>query len=58
MNNKTTCNWSEDEDGYWETECGDMHCFLDGGPTENKYQFCPYCRGEIIENKFTQTEIQ
>jgi len=36
-------NWSD----YWETGCDNAHTFFDGGPTENKYRFCPYCGKRI-----------
>lgn len=38
-----TCKWSIDEDGTWWTDCGNVHVFTDGGPTENRHQYCPYC---------------
>jgi len=38
------CEWLEDEfDGYWRTDCNEMHCFTDGGPEDNHHRFCPYC---------------
>jgi len=45
------CRWWEDDDPVegvsWHTVCGNRHIFLDGGPTENGYKFCPYCRNAI-----------
>lgn len=37
------CKWTEDDDGNWVTECGNMHEFTVGGPDENEYIYCPYC---------------
>jgi hypothetical protein len=38
------CRWKlVSEDEYWQTDCDNAHCFIDGGPKQNKYQFCPYC---------------
>ena len=38
-----TCVWAEDEDGNWDTGCGEMFVFEAGGPAENGMVFCPYC---------------
>lgn len=38
------CDWLEDSSGeFWETRCGEAHCFITDGPRENRYAFCPYC---------------
>ena len=42
-----TCEWTEDEDGYWDTGCGELFQFNDDGPAENRFKFCPYCGGEL-----------
>ena len=42
------CLWKEDADGLWHTECGEIHMFLYGSPTENNYNYCPYC-GKVLE---------
>ena len=46
------CTWFEDADDYsaWETSCGNMFQFTDGGPAENHAKFCMYC-GKPIESK-------
>lgn len=44
------CNWTEDADGNWDTECGEKFCFISGGPRTNNMQFCCYCGGVLIEN--------
>ncbi len=43
-----SCRWSEDEDGNWDTACGECFVFEVGGPTENRAKWCPYC-GRRIE---------
>lgn len=43
-----TCKWTEDSDGVWETECGQMHEFITGTPQDNSHRFCPYC-GAVLE---------
>jgi DNA-binding XRE family transcriptional regulator len=42
-----SCRWTEDEDGNWDTACGETFTFIDGGPKENKTRFCPYCGGKL-----------
>jgi len=37
------CAWTEDVDGNYDTDCGQMFCFIEGGPSENKMRFCCYC---------------
>jgi len=37
------CEWSQDEDGDWETACDEIHVFIEGDPVENNHRFCPYC---------------
>lgn len=43
------CIWQQDEDGFWHTDCGQVHEFMNGSPAENSYVFCPYCGKEIKE---------
>lgn len=46
------CTWTHEnhEGDYWETDCGETFAFIDGGPRENKMQFCPYC-GRALKAK-------
>lgn len=37
------CRWAPDDDGIYQTDCGQSFCFIDDGPVENKMQFCCYC---------------
>jgi len=43
-----TCAWTEDRDGAWETECGGILEFPDGGPDENEVRYCCRC-GRPVE---------
>lgn len=46
------CHWTPmnpDEGGSWETQCGNAFLFIDGDPTDNKMNFCPYCGGALIQ---------
>jgi hypothetical protein len=48
LENPKPCVWVRDEDmhgtEYWNQSCGDYpFVFANGGPAENKFQFCPNC---------------
>lgn len=39
-----TCHWTQDDrDGHWTTACGHAFEFIDGGPLQNDFCFCPFC---------------
>jgi hypothetical protein len=39
-----SCFWSTDGlESFWETQCGNAFEFIDGGPQDNNFAFCPYC---------------
>ena len=39
-----TCEWAHNEnDGFWESACGEAWRFDDGGPAENSLHFCHSC---------------
>lgn len=44
---KPFCKWTQDDDGNWNTGCGDIFILLAGTPKENKMSFCPFCGKEI-----------
>ena len=52
----STCTWTEDEDGNWETECGDMFAFIDGGPVANNCKYCPYCERQLREKRWEELD--
>ena len=39
------CDWSldDEENGIWQSTCGEMWSFIDGGPKENRVRFCHGC---------------
>ena len=43
------CRWAQDDNGTWETECGNMFEVTDGTPYENDMKFCPYCGENLVE---------
>ena len=44
------CEWKEEEDGNYETRCGDMFILLEGTPKQNGINYCCYCGRGLIEN--------
>lgn len=44
---RATCEWdlTDDENGIWESSCGETWTFIDGGPIENNMKFCHCCAG-------------
>ena len=47
-----SCQWSEDEDGTWDTACGEKFYFDTGGPNENKANWCLYCGNDLVPVPF------
>ena len=43
------CGWSDDADGNWDTDCGNLFTFIYGGPLSNGCKFCLYCGKPLIE---------
>ena len=43
------CAWTgySDDRDTWNTGCGEVSQFMDGGPVENGVAFCPFCGGRI-----------
>ena len=58
MNDKenAVCKWTEVLDTwygiYYETECGEVNEFMNDGPKENGYKYCPYCGKKIELNEY------
>lgn len=42
------CTWTldDDESGTWASSCGELWSFIDGGPAENRVNYCHYCGGK------------
>jgi hypothetical protein len=44
-----TCSWKhDDEDGAFDTECGNRFQMEDGTPEDNGFRFCTYCGGRLV----------
>jgi hypothetical protein len=52
------CRWKEDEDGLWNTDCGQIFETIDGTPAENKMVFCPFCGAHLEEVVPDQNEAE
>lgn len=50
------CEWREDQDGTWWTECDEGHQFTTDGPVENNHRYCPYCGSELVPVSFQGEE--
>jgi hypothetical protein len=37
------CRWTEDDEGNWDTDCGERYILITGTPRENRMAFCAYC---------------
>ena len=48
---KKECRWTEDDDGIWQTDCGEAFTFIDAGPKENSMRYCCYCGKQLVERK-------
>lgn len=43
------CQWAQDDDGIWQTECGNAFEIMNGTPKENEFNYCTYCGKELCE---------
>lgn len=50
MSKTEFCEWTEDEDGNWTTECEHIFVLNEGSPVENEMQFCCFCGRSLIQN--------
>lgn len=51
------CNWVEDEDGTWHTDCGGQFVFEElGTPMLNDMLFCCYCGKPLEQVDFEYPE--
>lgn len=55
---ESICNWREDKDGNWESDCGQVWYFLEypSKPSENKMHFCHTCGKDLIEHVYIEDE--
>jgi len=47
---RADCIWMEDDDGIYQTSCGNAFEFMNGTPDDNHMKFCPYC-GKLLRQK-------
>ena len=57
--NAKKCMWRQQDPehygvGTYETSCGHLFSFVDGGCAENEARFCQYCGGEIVADEFSE----
>ena len=49
---RETCTWAEQDDkdmpGTYESSCGEMWSFIDGGIKENRVTYCHHCGGKVV----------
>ncbi len=45
------CEWKENDDGFWETECRGAWELTEGTPEANGMKFCPFCGARIMVAK-------
>jgi len=49
---RETCTWAEQDDkdmpGTYESSCGEMWSFIDGGVKENRVTYCHHCGGKVV----------
>lgn len=50
------CEWAEDDEGAWDTQCGERFIFSADGPTENGMHYCCYCGRPLVEVKYVEKE--
>ena len=43
------CEWQQDENGVWETNCGNLFEVTEGTPYENDLKYCPYCGKHLVQ---------
>jgi hypothetical protein len=48
------CEWTEDADGNWWTQCDNGFVFGDGGPADNKMSFCCYCGKKLAQCSYQE----
>ncbi|MDQ2069277.1 hypothetical protein [Natronospira bacteriovora] len=50
------CNWREDWEAIWTTDCGLTWGFPDGGPEESRVRYCPQCGSTVHINHYQEDE--
>lgn len=47
------CDWKENKDGWWSTDCGSAFNFTNGSPIYNRFKNCPYCGKALTETPYS-----
>ena len=47
--NNDFCEWRlcDEEANVYDTTCRNPHILIEGSPTDNNYEYCPYCGKKI-----------
>ena len=47
--NNDVCEWRlcDEEANVYDTTCRNPHILIEGSPTDNNYEYCPYCGKKI-----------
>ena len=49
---RESCTWTEQDDkdmpGTYESSCGEMWSFIEGGLKENRVTYCHHCGGKVV----------
>ena len=48
------CEWKQDENGVWNTECGNMFEVTEGTPHDNQMNYCPYCGKHLDQVEYNE----
>jgi hypothetical protein len=51
-----SCDWEENKDGWWNTDCGNAFEFTHGSPIYNGFRCCPYCGKTLTETPYSDDE--
>lgn len=51
------CEWIQDSDGNWETDCDDMFVFETGSPADNHMHFCCYCGKKLAQKSYQPESV-
>lgn len=57
LERRDVCLWKQDEDdGAWDTQCGNRFEIIEGDPLNNNMAFCPYC-GKLLGIALAHVEV-
>lgn len=54
--NERQCKWTPDEDGVYDTECGEKFVLISSDPKGNQMKYCSYCGGKLIDQTLKDGE--